>query len=139
MMQTWYGPTENDTLRYSQRIGFLASSFEEAAELAQQYYRPILLGIEQRYTGRANAEEYPIEIIEYSPDMAPSRSDSSDDIPDIEWVASDLIAKNPSVYTVLLEQGSDVQEFVWSHAKEISSKLIQDHIGVVSSRRQLED
>ena len=138
-MQTWYGPTENDTLRYSQRIGFLASSFEEAAELAQQYYRPILLGIEQRYAGRAKAEEYPIEIIEYAPDMAPSRSGNGDDTPDIEWVASDLIAKNPSVYTLLLEQGPDVQEFAWSHETGINSKLIQDNIGVVFSRRQLED
>ncbi|MFT5798660.1 MAG: hypothetical protein ACI84R_002728 [Candidatus Azotimanducaceae bacterium] len=131
MMQTWYGPVEDDILRYTQRVGFLASCFDEAAELARQYYRPVLLGIEQRYVGEANAKEYPINVIEYLADMAPDRSDDRDGMPDIEIVASNLIDKNPSQHTLLLERGPDVREVAWSHEHGVRSKFIQNEIGVL--------
>jgi hypothetical protein len=135
MMQTWYGPVENDTLRYSERVGLLASCFEDAAELARRYYRPILLGIEQRYVGHADVEEYPINVVEYSSDMAPTRTDELHDIPDIELVAGRLIDKNPGMYTLLLERGPDVREVAWSNKNRVYSKLMQNEIGVLFARK----
>lgn len=135
MMQTWYGPVENDTLSYSERVGLLASCFEEAAELARRYYRPILLGIEQRYVGHADVKEFPINVVEYSADMAPARTDEWHHIPDIEFVAGHLIDKNPGMHTLLLERGPDVQEVAWSYENGVCSKLTQNEIGVLFSRK----